>query len=122
MSDAEYALLNDVRLNGGAVLVREVTGDARELVRLLVERGCLVREGALDVAVYRLTEAGRVALCDFEQERQRRADQQAREEQHHRESIQESVRNRHAVLVSGLVGGILGAVVGFLLGRLFGGA
>ena len=67
MSDPEYSLLQSISDNGGAVLVREVPADSVPVMQLLVDRGYVVRVGALSLARYEITDAGRVALSDHRQ-------------------------------------------------------
>lgn len=120
MSEPEAELLEAIVNNGGAIYAREVTSEIREPLRLLLDRDYIRRTGALDHARYEVTEAGRVALSEFAEERRRRADQQAREDRQRHEAKIEAARNRRNVLVSGIVSALVSAVVTLLMRHFLG--
>ena len=119
MTVSEYRLLKAIRDNDGAVYAREVVDDDYQDARLLVERGYLTRVGALDVARYEITDAGRVALSDYEEARQkeiqRRADKQAQEERDRLQAEANSSKDRWFNLYSAIIGAVVGSFLTFLL-------
>ena len=119
MTTAEGELLQVLADNDGAMLVREVTPDVYQVMRLLMERGYVAYEGAVHTATYRITEAGRVALADFQQARddevQRRAEKEAKEKRDQLQSEDRAARERRFSLISVLIGAIIGSIVAFLL-------
>ena len=70
--------------------------------------------------VYSLSGKGFDLLARNEQERQRRADDEARDERHRLEAEAQAARNRRNVLVSAILGAIVGAVAALVLQKLFG--
>ena len=111
MSEPEAELLEAIVNNGGAIYASEVYPEIREPLRLLLDRCYVRRAGAPVLARYEVTEAGRVALSEFAEERRRRADQQAREDRQRHEAKIEAARNRRNVLVSGIVSAVVSAIV-----------
>lgn len=87
MSDAEYEFLRSVRDADGLTYVDSVPDDQREIAKVAIVHEYLSVINDLRSRnvmqwrkVYDLTDAGRAALLDFEQERQRRADEKAEAE------------------------------------------
>lgn len=119
MTDSEYRLLKAIQDNNGAVYAREVVDYDYQVARMLVARGFLDRNGALDVACYQITEAGLVALADYEEacqkEIQRRADKQAQEERDRLQSEANSSKDRWFNLYSAIIGAVVGSFLTFLL-------